>query len=200
MKWLNERNCEKELKEQWAYIDTLDISQDRKDFIKKHPFMLPTNWRELRDKGVKMKVHQIVDREKKEEKEHGEVSSAYARGHNFILNNEVSEEKLRENGWVKKVKRKNGQWQCSHVKEDVIDGNCPYCKLTVAEGAVESFQKGKVKGYIKKSEVKMDVDKVKSIMDKFVYVGTRGKTGIMLMRETRDKIAEAICDSKDVVK
>ena len=35
----------------------------------------------------------------------------------------------------------NGEWQCIHVKENVIDGHCPWCQLTVAEKSLKRLQK-----------------------------------------------------------
>ena len=50
--------------------------------------------------------------------------------------------------WPEKI---DGEYQCEHVKEDVIDGNCVWCNLTVAEKGLDK-QRELYQAMVKKCE------------------------------------------------
>lgn len=65
-----------------------------------------------------------------------------------------------------RIEKKDSQWQCEHIKQNIIDCYCPWCNLTIAENAVDSLRK-KLKSLEPKVE-EMNKDKVREAVKYFI--------------------------------
>ena len=58
---------------------------------------------------------------------------------------EKFKKEVRESFVEKNLRKIYGEYPCQHVQENVIDGWCPWCQLTVCEKSLENFREKYIK-------------------------------------------------------